>query len=182
MPFAKTKGSTVNELKSAIRDIPDFPKKGIIFKDITPLLKDAGLFKKAVDLIAEQFKDQKIDKVVSVESRGFIFGAAVAYKLGASFVPVRKKGKLPHLTYFSEYELEYGKDILEIHQDAIEKGERVLIVDDLLATGGTLSAVIDLVKKVGGKVAGVGFLIELTFLSGREKNKGHEIFSLIKYQ
>ncbi|MDP3789138.1 MAG: adenine phosphoribosyltransferase, partial [Candidatus Omnitrophota bacterium] len=128
----------MDEIKSAIRDIPDFPKPGIIFKDITPLLKDARLFKKSVDLLAKQFEDKKIDKVASIESRGFIFGSAVAYKLGASFVPVRKKGKLPHLTYFSEYELEYGKDILEMHQDAISKGENVLIIDDLLATGGTL--------------------------------------------
>ncbi|MDD5681565.1 MAG: adenine phosphoribosyltransferase [Candidatus Omnitrophica bacterium] len=178
---AAIKEDSINELKAAIRDIPDFPKKGIIFKDITPLLKNAGLFRKAVDLLSEQFKDKKIDKVASIESRGFIFGAAVAYRLGASFAPVRKKGKLPHLTYFSEYELEYGTDILEMHQDAIEKGERVLIIDDLLATGGTLSAVIDLVKKMGGKIAGIGFLIELTFLPGRKKNKGHEIFSLIKY-
>jgi len=181
MPLFRANKSAIDELKSAIRDIPDFPKKGIIFKDITPLLKDAKLFKKAVDLLAEEFKGGKIDKVASIESRGFIFGAAVAYKLGASFVPLRKKGKLPHLTYFSEYELEYGTDVLEIHQDAIEKGENVLIIDDLLATGGTLSAVIDLVKRMGGKVAGIGFLIELTFLKGREKNKGHEIFSLIKY-
>lgn len=170
-----------NEIKSAIRDIPDFPKAGIIFKDITPLLKDAKLFKKAVDLLAKQFKGRKIDKVASIESRGFIFGSAVAYKLGASFVPVRKKGKLPHLTYFSEYELEYGKDILEIHQDAVSKGENVLIIDDLLATGGTLGAVIDLIEKTGGKVAGIGFLIELTFLHGREKHKGRDIFSLVKY-
>ncbi|MDP3789031.1 MAG: adenine phosphoribosyltransferase, partial [Candidatus Omnitrophota bacterium] len=170
-----------DEIKSAIRDIPDFPKAGIIFKDITPLLKDARLFKKAVDLLAKQFEDKKIDKVASIESRGFIFGSAVAYKLGASFVPVRKKGKLPHLTYFSEYELEYGKDVLEMHQDAINKGENVLIIDDLLATGGTLTAAIDLIEKTGGRVAGIGFLIELTFLRGREKHKGREIFSLIKY-
>jgi adenine phosphoribosyltransferase len=171
----------VKKLKAAIRDVPDFPKKGIIFKDITPLLKDPRLFKKAVDMLADKFKDKKIDKVASVESRGFILGAAIAYKLGASFVPVRKKGKLPHLTYYSEYELEYGTDILEMHQDAIEKGDKVLVIDDLLATGGTLGAVIKLVKKMGGDIAGIGFLIELTFLKGREKNKGHEIFSLIKY-
>ena len=171
----------VDELKAAIRDVPDFPKKGIIFKDITPLLKDAKLFKKAVDSLAGEFKGKKIDKVASVESRGFILGSAIAYKLGASFIPVRKKGKLPHLTYYSEYELEYGTDILEMHQDAIEKGDKVLIIDDLLATGGTLGAVINLVKKMGGEIAGIGFLIELAFLKGREKNKGHEIFSLIKY-
>ncbi|MFH0839500.1 MAG: adenine phosphoribosyltransferase [Candidatus Omnitrophota bacterium] len=170
-----------DELKAAIRDVPDFPKKGIIFKDITPLLKDAALFKKAVDALVDQFKDKKIDRVVSVESRGFILGSAIAYKLGASFIPVRKKGKLPHLTYYAEYALEYGTDILEMHQDAIRKGDKVLIIDDLLATGGTLGAAINLVEKMGGEIAGIGFLIELAFLKGREKNKGHEIFSLIKY-
>jgi adenine phosphoribosyltransferase len=181
MPHVKTQENAAGELMAAIRDIPDFPKKGIVFKDITTLLKDARLFKKAVDLLADRFKDKKIDKVASVESRGFILGSAIAYKLGASFIPVRKKGKLPHLTYYSEYELEYGKDILEMHQDAIEKGENILIIDDLLATGGTLGAVINLIKKMGGRVAGIGFLIELTFLNGREKHKGCDIFSLIKY-
>ncbi|MBU4376498.1 MAG: adenine phosphoribosyltransferase [Candidatus Omnitrophica bacterium] len=170
-----------DELKAAIRDVPDFPKKGIIFKDITPLLKDAALFKKAVDALVDQFKDKKIDRVVSVESRGFILGSAIAYKLEASFIPVRKKGKLPHLTYYAEYALEYGTDILEMHQDAIQKGDKVLIIDDLLATGGTLGAAINLVEKMGAEIAGIGFLIELAFLKGREKNKGHEIFSLIKY-
>lgn len=169
------------ELKSAIRDVPDFPKKGIIFKDITPLLKDPALFKKAVDALAAPFENKKIDKVASVESRGFILGSALAYNLGASFIPVRKKGKLPYLTYYAEYELEYGTDILEMHQDAIQKGDKVLIIDDLLATGGTLGAVINLVRKMGGEIAGIGFLIELAFLKGREKNKGYEIFSLIKY-
>jgi len=171
----------MEDLKKAIRDIPDFPKKGIIFKDITPLLQNAGLFAKAVGLLFEQFKNRKIDIVVSVESRGFILGAAVAYKLGVGFVPVRKKGKLPYKRYSVTYELEYGQDTLEVHQDAVNKGDKVLIIDDLLATGGTLGAVIDLIKKMGGEIAGIGFLIELTFLKGRERNKDYEIFSLIKF-
>lgn len=171
----------MDDLKKAIRDVPDFPKKGIIFKDITPLLQNTKLFKKAVDKLAGRFKDKKIDVVVSVESRGFILGSAIAYKLDASFVPVRKKGKLPYKTYSATYDLEYGQDTLEMHQDAVAKGDRVLIIDDLLATGGTLGAVIGLVEKMDGEIAGIGFLIELSFLKGREKNKDYEIFSLIKF-
>jgi adenine phosphoribosyltransferase len=171
----------MQDLKRAVRDVPDFPKKGIIFKDITPLLQDPALLRKAVDLLSEHFKGRDIDVVASVESRGFILGTAIAYKLRAGFVPVRKKGKLPYKTHSVTYELEYGRDTLEMHQDAIKKGDRVLIIDDLLATGGTLGAVICLVKKMGGDIAGIGFLIELEFLKGREKNKGHEIFSLIKF-
>ena len=171
----------MEDLKKAIRDIPDFPRKGIIFKDITPLLQNTKLFKKAVDELSEKFAEKNIDVVVSVESRGFILGSAIAYKLDASFVPVRKKGKLPYRTYRATYDLEYGQDTLEIHQDAISKGNKVLIIDDLLATGGTLGAVIGLVKKMGGEIAGIGFLIELTFLKGREKNKDYGIFSLIKF-
>ena len=171
----------MKDLKKIIRDIPDFPKKGIIFKDITPLLQNAEQFRKAVDGLCEQFKDKKIDVVASVESRGFILGAAIAYKLGVGFVPVRKKGKLPYLTHSVTYDLEYGQDTLEIHQDAIGKGAKVLITDDLLATGGTLAATIDLVEKMGGEITGIGFLIELTFLKGREKNKDYDIFSLIKF-
>lgn len=177
----KKEANTFSDLKKAIRDVPDFPKKGIIFKDITPLLQDAKLFKKAVDEICGNFEGRKIDTVVSVESRGFILGSAVAYKLGAGFVPVRKKGKLPYKTYSMTYDLEYGQDTLEMHQDAVSKGNKVLIIDDLLATGGTLGAVINLVKKMGGEIAGIGFLIELTFLKGRDKHKGYEIFSLIKF-
>ena len=171
----------MEDLKKAIRDIPDFPKKGIIFKDITPLLQDSVLFKRAVDQLCEEFKDKNIDVIASIESRGFILGTAIAYKLGAGFIPVRKKGKLPYKTYSATYALEYGEDTLEIHQDAMKKGDRVLIIDDLLATGGTLGAVIDLIKKMDGEIAGIGFLIELTFLKGREKNKDYEIFSLIKF-
>jgi len=171
----------VQELKISIRDIPDFPKKGIIFKDITTLLKDGKKFQKAIDCIVERYKGKKIDKVVSVEARGFIFGSAVAYKLGAGLIPVRKKGKLPHETNRVEYELEYGKDSLEIHKDAISAGDNVLIIDDLLATGGTMKAVCDLVEGMGGKVVEIAFLIELTFLKGRDRLKGHQIFSLIEF-
>lgn len=171
----------MGDLKSYIRDIPDFPKKGIIFKDITTLLKDKRAFKRVVDVIADKFKNKKVDFVLSVEARGFIFGAAVAYKLGAGVVPVRKKGKLPHVTHAITYNLEYGQDTLEIHQDAFRKGTRILIVDDLLATGGTTAAVVDLVeKKMGGKIVGIAFVIELLPLKGREKLKGHPVFSLIK--
>ena len=170
----------MKDLKSLIRDIPGVPKEGIIFKDITPLLRDKEKFKKAVDLIARKFKGKKIDFILSVESRGFIFGAAVAYKLGVGLVPIRKKGKLPYETYSVTYDLEYGKDALEVHRDAFRKGDRVLIVDDLLATGGTSKAVIRLVKKMGGKVVGLAFLIELVALKGRDKIRSYPIVSLIK--
>jgi adenine phosphoribosyltransferase len=168
------------DLKSFVRDIPDFPKKGIIFKDITTLLKDGKAFRDAVDKIAKEYKDKKIDAVLSVESRGFLFGSAVAYQLGAGVVLVRKKGKLPYKTYSASYELEYGTDTLEIHQDAFPKGANILIVDDLLATGGTTKACVELVNKLGGKVAGIAFVIELMPLKGREKLKGYPILSLIK--
>lgn len=170
----------MSDLKSYIRDIPGFPKAGIIFKDITTLLRDGKKFREAVDLLAAELKDRKIDIVLSVEARGFIFGAALAYKLGAGIAPIRKKGKLPFKTHSITYELEYGKDSLEIHQDAFQKGARVLIADDLLATGGTCRAVIDLVEKMGGTIVGLAFLIELTALKGRDKLKGYDIVSLIK--
>lgn len=168
------------DLKKYIRDIPDFPKKGIIFKDITTLLKDGPAFREAVDKISDEYRDKNIDVVLSIEARGFIFGAAVAYKLGVGLVPVRKKGKLPHKTHGITYDLEYGTDTLEIHQDALKKGSRVLIVDDLLATGGTVQAVSSLVKKMGGEIAGLAFVIELTPLKGRDKLQGYPITSLIK--
>ena len=170
----------MNEMKKYISDIPGFPKKGIIFKDITTLLKSGKAFKKAVDSIAAKYKDKNIDVVLSIESRGFIFGSAVAYKLNAGIALVRKKGKLPHKTYSASYDLEYGKDTLEIHQDAFPEGARVLIVDDLLATGGTISAVIRLVNMMRGKIVGIAFLIELLPLKGREKLKGYPVLSLIK--
>jgi adenine phosphoribosyltransferase len=170
----------MSDLKACIRDIPGFPKEGIIFKDITTLLKDGKKFREAVDAFAAELKDRKIDVILSIEARGFIFGAALAYKLGCGIAPIRKKGKLPYKTHAVTYELEYGKDTLEIHQDAFEKGARVLIVDDLLATGGTCAAVAGLVEKMGGKIVGIAFLIELTALKGREKLKGYDIVSLIK--
>ena len=178
----KTSGEDIMEkLKSVIRDIPDFPKEGIVFKDITPLLRDKNTFRRAIDFLYDHYKNKKIDVVVSVESRGFILGSVLAYKLGAGFVPVRKKGKLPYKTHSITYDLEYGQDTLEMHEDSILKSDRVLIIDDLLATGGTLSAAVDLTKKMGGDIIGIGFLIELTFLNGRDRLKGYDVVSLIKY-
>ncbi len=172
---------SIADLTKAIRDIPDFPAPGVIFKDITTLLKEGKLFREAVDLMAGEFIGKKIDLVVCVEARGFIFGSALAYKLGAGVVPVRKEGKLPHRTRKIGYALEYGTATVEIHEDAIAKGRRVLIVDDLLATGGTLAAAVDLVRGLGGQVEAVAVLIELDFLQGREKLKDVPIFSLIHY-
>ncbi len=169
------------EFKDYIMNIPDFPKPGILFKDITTLLNDHQAFKHTLDALVKKYKNKKIDKVAAVEARGFILGGAVAYKLGAGFVPVRKKGKLPWKTNSVTYELEYGTDTLEIHHDAIKPGERVLIVDDLLATGGTVKAVTDLVKQLHGKIVGIAFLIELTDLKGKDKIKECPVYSLIKY-
>jgi adenine phosphoribosyltransferase len=171
----------VEELKQLIRDIPDFPKKGIIFRDITPLLSDGKAFRKAIDAIGDRFIDKKVDVVVGVEARGFIMGAALAYKLGAGVILIRKPGKLPYNTHKVTYELEYGTDSLEIHADAIKPGQNILIADDLLATGGTVKGVTDLVKKFDCKIVGLAFLIELEFLKGRERLKDYEVFSLIKY-
>ena len=168
-------------LENYIRNVPDFPKKGIVFRDITTLLRDADAFRRAVDSFYDHYRLMKIDKVVSVESRGFILGSPLAYRLGAGFVPVRKPHKLPAKTIREEYQLEYGQDALEIHTDAINPGEKVLIVDDLLATGGTISATCDLVRRLGGEIVGLAFLIELTFLKGRERLKGYDIHSLIAY-
>lgn len=169
------------QLEKFIRSIPDFPKKGILFRDITPLLAEPGALKVAVERMIEPFHSEKIDKVVAVEARGFILGGIAAYILGAGFVPVRKKGKLPYETIFQEYELEYGKDSLEMHRDAIKEGENVLILDDLLATGGTVEAVVEMVEKLKGNILGISFLIELTDLKGRERLKGYKVHSLIKY-
>ena len=171
----------MDDLKTLIRDVPDFPKKGVIFKDITPLLKDGEKFKESIDEISNRYLDKKIDIVVSIEARGFIIGSAIAYRLQAGIVLIRKKGKLPWCTHQATYELEYGTDTLEIHQDAIKPGEKVLIVDDLLATGGTVGAVINLVERLRGQIVEIAFLIELTFLKGREQIKGYPVFSLIKY-
>lgn len=169
------------KLEDFIRSIPDFPKKGILFRDITPLLAEPEALKVAVEKMVEPFHSEKIDKVVAVEARGFILGGIAAYILGAGFVPVRKKGKLPYETIFQEYELEYGKDSLEMHRDAIKEGENVLILDDLLATGGTVEAVVEMVEKLKGNILGISFLIELTDLKGRERLKGYKVHSLIKY-
>ena len=169
------------EFKKYIRNIPDFPKPGILFKDITTLLRDKFAFKHAVRAISDKYKHKKIDLVVAVEARGFILGGAIAQEIGAGFIPVRKKGKLPWKTSSVTYELEYGTDTLEMHHDAISPGDRVLIVDDLLATGGTVKAVTGLVKQLKAKIAGIAFLIELTELKGKEKLKGYPFFSLIKY-
>lgn len=171
----------MEELKKKIRDVPDFPKPGIVFKDITPLLADTRSFQKVIDAFARRYGQKGIDHVVAVESRGFIFGAALAYRMDAGFVPVRKKGKLPYKTESVEYALEYGTDKIEIHQDAIHKGSRVLVVDDVLATGGTAAATCELIEKCGGEVVECAFVLELGFLKGREKLKGREIFSLIQY-
>lgn len=168
-------------LKNYIRNIPDFPKPGILFRDITTLLKDKRAFKQAVAELCNKYKNKKIDKIVAVEARGFILGGAIAEKLGAGFAPVRKIGKLPWKTNSVTYALEYGTDTLEMHHDAIEPQDKVLIVDDLLATGGTVKAVTDLVKQLQGKITGIAFLIELTALKGKDKLKGYNIFSLIKY-
>jgi adenine phosphoribosyltransferase len=169
------------DLKKHIRSIPDFPKPGILFKDITTLLMHKKAFKHAVNTLAAKFKGKKIDKIVAVEARGFILGGAIAHKLGAGFVPVRKKGKLPWKTDSATYALEYGTDTLEMHHDAITPGEKILIVDDLLATGGTVKAVTELVERFRGKIIGIAFLIELKDLKGKEKLKGYPIYSLIKY-
>jgi adenine phosphoribosyltransferase len=171
----------VEALKTTIRDVPDFPKPGINFKDITTLLKDRRAFRQALDLFVVLCGDLQADKVAAIESRGFIFGAAVADRLGLGFVPVRKVGKLPAKTIRASYALEYGTDSVEIHADAIEKGEQVLIVDDVIATGGTAAAVGGLVEDVGGIVSAYGFLVELGFLNGREKLGGREVRSLIFY-
>jgi adenine phosphoribosyltransferase len=168
-------------LKAHIREVPDFPKPGILFYDITTLLKDPLALRQAVDRFVWMFSGRHIDKVVGIESRGFMFGPIVAYNLNAGFVPVRKPGKLPAETVRATYDLEYGSDTLEMHRDAVAPGERVLIVDDLVATGGTALATAKLIESVGGTIAGLGFVIELTFLPGREKLQGYDVVSLIRY-
>ena len=169
------------DLKEKIRVIEGFPKEGISFKDITTLVADGEAFKESIDRIVEHLKDKKVDVILGPEARGFIFGVPVAYALGVGFVPVRKKGKLPAETVSVDYSLEYGVDVLEIHKDAIKKGQKVAIVDDLLATGGTVEAVAKLVEKVGAEVVALDFAIELTELKGRDKLEGYEIMSLVQY-
>lgn len=171
----------VEQLKTLIRDVPDFPQAGVLFKDITPLLADEIAFSTVIDLIVVHFGRGNVDKVVGIEARGFIIASPVAYHFGAGFVPVRKKDKLPYHTESAEYELEYGTAALEIHKDAVKPGERVLIVDDVLATGGTARAAAHLVERIGGKVVGIACLIELGFLKGRERLEGYDLFTLIEY-
>ncbi len=171
----------MEHLKNIIRDIPDFPKKGIIFKDITTLLADAKSYQRMVDLLSHRYVGERIDKVVGVEARGFIIGAALAYKLGAGIVLVRKPGKLPSETFKKSYDLEYGTDTLEIHTDAIRKGERILIADDLLATGGTMAAVVDMVTGMGGEIVECCFMAELEFLHGRDRLPEGKVHSLLKF-
>ena len=172
----------VAELRSKIRDIKDFPTEGILFKDITTLLKDGPAWASVIDHLASKYHTAMVDVVVGVESRGFIFGGALAHQLKTGFVPVRKRGKLPAKTIEEEYALEYGRDILAIHEDAIRPGQKVLVVDDLLATGGTMAATLRLVERLGGKVVGAAFLIELAFLKGRERLPGYDLESLIVYE
>jgi adenine phosphoribosyltransferase len=169
------------QLKALVRDVPDFPQPGIVFKDITPLLADELAFSTVIDLIVVHFGRGNVDKVVGIEARGFILASPVAYHFGAGFVPVRKKDKLPWETESEEYELEYGTATLEIHRDGVDPGERVLIVDDVLATGGTARATARLVERIGGKVVGIAFLIELGFLKGRQQLDGYDLFTLISY-
>lgn len=171
----------MDDLKLTIRDIPDFPKKGIIFKDITTLLQDAKSFTRMIDMIANRYIGQRIDKVVGVEARGFLIGAALAYKLGAGVVLVRKPGKLPSETFSKTYDLEYGTDTLEIHKDAIKPGEKILIADDLLATGGTVAAVVDMVSQLGGDIVECCFMTELEFLDGRKKLPEGKVYSLLQF-
>lgn len=171
----------MRDFASLIRDIPDFPKKGIIFKDISTLLQDGQAFREVVDEIANHYQETKIDVVVAIDARGFIFGGALAYKLGVSFVPVRKAGKLPYKTYEATYDLEYGTDTVAIHQDAFPPGSNVLILDDLIATGGTVAATAELVEKLGGNIVSIAFVIELAFLNGRDKLKGYDVYSLVEF-
>ena len=173
--------SLKDDLRAAIRNIPDYPKPGIMFRDITTLLGDARAFRRAVDELVQPWAGMKIDKVAGIEARGFILGGAVAHQVSAGFIPIRKKGKLPWQTVAAEYALEYGTATLEVHTDGVEAGERVLIVDDVLATGGTAAAAASIVEQIGGKVYGIACLIELGFLKGREKLGGRDVFTLIRY-
>src|SRR5207302_7882288 len=171
----------LEKLRAGIRDVPDFPKKGIIFKDITPLLSDQALFRASIGLFLERCRGKKIDKIVGIDARGFLFGSTVAYELGVGFVPIRKRGKLPYKTEIAKYSLEYGEAEMEMHIDAMEAGEQVVLVDDLLATGGTSAAAAALIAKVGGKLLEAQFLIELEFLHGREKLTPVPVTAFLKY-
>lgn len=174
--------STMTEqLRAAVRDVPDFPKKGIVFKDITPILNNSALFKASIDVFLERCRGRKIDKIVGIDARGFLFGSVVAYELGVGFVPLRKKGRLPYKTESAKYSLEYGEAEMELHIDAITRGERIILIDDLLATGGTSASAATLIKKVGGELLEAIFLIELEFLHGREKLAPTPVISFLKY-
>src|SRR5881409_628595 len=171
----------VEEIRAAVRDVPDFPKRGIVFKDITPVLSDPVLFRASIDLFLERCRGLKIDKIVGIDARGFLFGSAVAYELGVGFVPIRKRGKLPYRTEIAKYSLEYGDAEMEMHVDAMSAGERIVLVDDLLATGGTSAAATALIRKVGGQLLEAQFLIELEFLQGRKQLEPTPVVSFLKY-
>jgi adenine phosphoribosyltransferase len=171
----------IDQLRAGVRDVPDFPKKGIVFKDITPILSDGVLFRASIDLFLDRCRGKKIDKIVGIDARGFLFGSTVAYELGVGFVPIRKRGKLPYKTEIAKYSLEYGEAEMEMHIDAMESGEQVVLVDDLLATGGTSAAAAALIEKVGGKLLEAQFLIELEFLHGREKLTPIPVEAFLKY-
>jgi adenine phosphoribosyltransferase len=181
LPFARMSSDRIASLRAGVRDVPDFPKKGIVFKDITPILKNGDLFRKSVDLFLEQCRGKKIDKIVGIDARGFLFGSAVAYELGIGFVPLRKKGRLPYKTESAKYSLEYGEAEMELHVDAITSGEQIVLVDDLLATGGTSASAVTLIRKVGGELVAAMFLIELEFLKGRQKLEPTPIVSFLRY-
>src|ERR1700674_1024325 len=172
---------TIDKLRAAVRDVPDFPKKGIVFKDITPILNNSALFKASIDVFLERCRGRKIDKIVGIDARGFLFGSVVAYELGVGFVPLRKKGRLPYKTESAKYSLEYGEAEMELHIDAITHGERIVLIDDLLATGGTSASAATLIKKVGGVLLEAQFLIELEFLHGRQKLESTPVVSFLKY-
>jgi len=173
--------ATVERLRAAVRDVPDFPKKGILFKDITPVLSDPDLFRASIDLFLERCRGRKVDKIVGIDARGFVFGSAVAYELGVGFVPIRKRGKLPYRTEIAKYSLEYGEAEVEMHTDALTAGERVVLIDDLLATGGTSSAAVMLIQKAGGQLLEAQFLVELEFLEGRKRLEPTPVMSFLKY-
>ena len=172
---------TIDKLRAGVRDVPDFPKKGIVFKDITPILNNGALFKASIDVFIERCRGKKVDKIVGIDARGFLFGSVVAYELGVGFVPLRKKGRLPYKTESAKYSLEYGEAEMELHIDAIMRGEQIVLIDDLLATGGTSASAAALIKKVGGELIEAIFLIELEFLHGREKLAPTPVISFLKY-
>lgn len=172
----------MKDLKETIRTVPNWPINGVMFRDLTTLMQDPKAYKESCDILYDRYKDMKIHKIVGIDARGFVFGAVLAYKMGVGFIPVRKKGKLPFKTITEEYTLEYGSAIVEMHEDAIEKGEKVLIIDDLIATGGTIGAAVSLVEKLGGEVVECAFIVELPDLKGREKIKGHKVFAITEFE